>query len=44
MNVDSSFAHREKIAKANNIANYTGTDEQNTKMFDLLKAGLLIKA
>ena len=44
MNVDSSFAHREKIAKTNNIAHYTGTDEQNTKMFDLLKAGLLIKA
>ena len=43
INVDSSLANREKIAKANSIANYTETIEQDTKMFDLLKQGALIK-
>jgi len=42
--VDSSFTNREKIAKANNITNYSGTDEQNTKLFDLLRDGALVKA
>ena len=41
--VDSSLANREKIAKANSIANYTGSVEQDTKIFDLLKQGVLIK-
>ncbi|MCL2512045.1 MAG: hypothetical protein FWF09_08350, partial [Bacteroidales bacterium] len=41
--VDSSFVNREKIAKANNITNYTGTDEQNAKLFDSLRVGMLIK-
>lgn len=42
--VDSSYKNREKIAIANNIANYKGTAAQNTKMLDLLKAGKLVKA
>lgn len=42
--VDSSFANREKIAKANNISGYTETIDQDTQMFDLLKQGTLIKA
>ena len=42
--VDSSYTHREKIAKANNINSYSGTAEQNIKMLKLLKDGKLIKA
>lgn len=42
--VDSSIINRKKIAAKNNIANYKGTAEQNTKMLELLKAGKLIKA
>lgn len=41
--VDSSFSNRKKIAKANNITNYSGTAQQNTKLLDLLKSGKLIK-
>ena len=41
--VDSSYQYREKIAKANNISNYSGTAEQNIKMLKLLKDGKLIK-
>lgn len=41
--VDSSFNNRKKIAKANNITNYSGTPQQNTKLLDLLKSGKLIK-
>ena len=41
---DSSYAHREKIAVANGIKNYTGTAEQNTRMLSLLKAGKLVRA
>lgn len=41
--VDSSFAHRKKIAKANNITAYVGLPSQNSKMLKLLKAGKLIK-
>lgn len=40
---DSSYAHRRKIAAANNIENYTGTAEQNLHMLSLLKKGALIK-
>ena len=43
LKIDSSLANREKIAKANAIPNYTGTEEQNTKLFDLLRQGALIK-
>ena len=42
--VDSSYAHRAKIAAANNIKNYTGTAAQNTQMLNLLKQGKLIIA
>ena len=41
---DTSYAHRKKIAIANGISNYGGTGAQNTKMFNLLKQGKLIKA
>jgi GH25 family lysozyme M1 (1,4-beta-N-acetylmuramidase) len=40
--VDTGFAYREKIAKANGIASYTGTTEQNAKLLTLLKAGKLV--
>ena len=40
--VDSSYSYRSKLAKANEIKNYTGTAEQNKKMLDLLKKGKLI--
>lgn len=41
--VDSSFSNRKKIAKANNITNYTGTAQQNIKLLELLKSGKLIR-
>lgn len=40
---DGSFAHRKKIAAANNISMYIGTAKQNTKMLSLLKQGNLHK-
>lgn len=40
---DSSFAYRSKIAKANNIQNYKGTQPQNDKLLALLKKGKLVK-
>lgn len=41
INVDSSFNNRSRLAELNNIQNYTGSAEQNIKMLDLLKRGLL---
>lgn len=41
---DTSFAHRKKIAKANGITSYTGSEFQNIKMLELLKKGKLKKA
>lgn len=41
--VDSSFANRKKIAKANGISNYEGTASQNTKLLSLAKQGKLKK-
>lgn len=41
--VDSSFSHRQKIAEKNNIDDYRGTAEQNTKLLNLLKKGKLKK-
>ena len=41
---DSSFKHRAKIAKANNIQNYIGSVEQNLHMLQLLNEGKLIVA
>lgn len=42
--VDSSYNYRSKLAKVNNINNYKGSAEQNTKMLNLLKQGKLIAA
>lgn len=42
--VNSSYANRKKIAKANGITLYVGSAKQNIKMLDLLKKGKLIKA
>lgn len=39
--IDSSFEHRKLLAQKNNITNYRGTPEQNTKMLNLLKRGKL---
>ncbi len=39
--VDSSFDNREKIAAANGITNYTGSVDQNNKLFNLLMTGQL---
>ena len=41
--VDSSKAHRTKIAKANGIVGYVGSPDQNTRLLSLLKAGKLKK-
>ena len=40
---DSSMKNRKKIATANDIVGYTGTAEQNIKMLELAKDGLLKK-
>ena len=42
--VDASFANRKKIAVANGISGYTGTASQNTRMYNLLVAGMLKRA
>ena len=44
MGLDGSYSFRKKIAKANGIAGYVGTATQNTKMYNLLVAGILKKA
>lgn len=41
INVDSSYENRTKLAKINNIIDYSGKKEQNIKMLNLLKQGLL---
>lgn len=41
---DTSFTHRKKIAAANGVTNYTGTEPQNVKLIGLLRSGKLIKA
>lgn len=41
--VNSSYANRKKIAKANGIKLYVGSAKQNTKMLELLKNGKLVK-
>ena len=43
LKIKSSFDFRKQIAVKNNITNYKGTAEQNTKMLNLLKQGYLIK-
>lgn len=44
LGIESTYAFRKQIAKANNITLYTGTATQNTQMYNLLVAGLLKKA
>jgi len=39
--IDSSFEYRTKLANANDITNYCGTAEQNTKMLEMLQNGTL---
>ena len=43
LGLDASYAHRKLIAKANNIAGYVGTAAQNTRMYNMLVAGILKK-
>ena len=43
LGLDASYAHRELIAKTNNITGYVGTAAQNTQMYNLLVAGILKK-
>ena len=43
LKIDSHYAYREKIAKANNIVGYKGSAGQNGIMLSLLKQGKLIK-
>lgn len=41
--VNPTITYRKEIAKVNGISNYTGTAEQNIKLCNLAKKGLLIK-
>lgn len=43
MGIDSSFKHRNKVAKANGIFIYIGSAKQNILLFSLLKQGRLKK-
>lgn len=43
LGISSSYAFRAKIAAANGIKGYLGTAAQNTRMYNLLAAGLLKK-
>ena len=44
LGIDPSFKHRKAIAKENGIAGYIGSAKQNTQMYNLLVAGLLVIA
>lgn len=44
MGLDGSYGFRKKIAKANGITGYVGTATQNTRMYNMLVAGILKKA
>lgn len=44
ISIDSSYDYRSRLANINNISNYSGTADQNTKLLQLLKEGRLIKA
>lgn len=41
INVDSSYQNRKNLAQKNGISNYTGTANQNIKMLQMLKEGIL---
>lgn len=43
LGINSTYAYRKQIAAANNITGYMGTATQNTTIYNLLVAGLLIK-
>lgn len=43
LGINSTYTFRKKIAAANNIAGYVGTATQNTRMYNLLVAGILKK-
>jgi LysM repeat protein len=43
INVDSTFANRQRIANANEISNYSGTATQNNQLLSLLRAGRLVR-
>ena len=43
INEKFDYSYRSKIASLNNITNYTGASNQNIKMLELLKKGLLLK-
>ncbi len=40
---NSSFAYRKKIAEANGIKGYRGSEKENVKLLSLLRTGMLIK-
>lgn len=44
LGINSTYAFRKTIAKANGITGYRGTATQNTQMYNMLVAGLLKKA
>lgn len=44
LGISSDFASRKKIAKANRIVAYAGTAGQNTRLYNLLRAGMLKRA
>lgn len=44
LGINSSYTFRKKIAAANGIKLYMGTDTQNILMYNLLKAGMLKRA
>ncbi len=39
----SSFSYRKKIAEANGIVGYRGTEKENVKLLSLLRTGMLIR-
>ena len=41
INIDSSFSNRSRLAKINNINNYTGSASQNINLLNKLKSGTL---
>lgn len=43
LKIDSSYAYRKKIAKANGIKAYIGSPSQNTKLLGWLKKGNLLR-
>lgn len=44
LGINSTYAYRKKIAKANNISGYCGTVVQNTRMYNMLVGGALRRA